>query len=637
MYFFVMDSSSEWLHCNQHGSFATGSADRIPRRKYHSLLTLREPPVGEPLNALAEVGEFVTRGENTFALHNIDYRDVVHPQGFQHLAFFSQAPLPTWKYQLGPLSIERTLELDAEKDIVRINYQVKGVKELIVFRVEPLLVCRPYHSLAYENPFLDGTVQTEKSGISIKPYGTAPRFYLKISQKDASFLPAGRWDKRVFYTVEQERGYSSTEDYFCPGAFEIKITKDCEFTFHFGEPDTSKANSKKVRAKSKTLQFSAPFFKESAEKFFMIKKSGAHSLVAGFPWFEDWDRDTMISLPGLCLSTGKLAFAKKVLEAYAARAKKQLIPGAPVVSGESQNIMVDAPLLFIRAVQLYSEKANARDCATLMPAVLHILNSLKSGFDSRVEIHADGLLFVKPGNYAATWMDVVIDGTPLTPRNGFAVDLNALYYNGLCFALEWARKNKQKAFVDQWEPIRAKASDSFVKRFWSAERGFLADTHNGSVPDEGLRPNQLWATALKFSPLKKEMAQTILKRIKKELVTPVGIRTLSPADSRYQSHYRGGQRQRDLAYHQGTVWPWLLGIYADSVLNVLGPKAAKVELAPIMERMKAHFLQEGCLGQISEVFDAEEPYMYGGTPAQAWSLGEIIRVEQMIGMESKKR
>ncbi len=641
--------ATEWLESNKTGSFVLGTKNRIPIRKYQSLLTMREPGTEEPLNVLAEVGESISVGENTFLLHNFNYQNVIYPRGFEHLTSFRHQPRPCWTYTIGKIKIFRTLDLDQEKDIVRVFYSVEGISSPIIFRVEPLLTCRPWHQLTHENPFLDGNINKEKEGFSLQPYKNIPRLYMKILGETAEFSSRGHWHKNVFYQIEAERGYDSHEDIYSPGALEIKLTKDAKFSFHFGEKDSKKSATTVSDMVEQAIVpgFSPSEFKTSAEKFLIVKKSGAHSIIAGYPWFEDWDRDTMISLPGLCLSTGKKAFALEILKNYAKRTLKQVVPSAPVVSGVAQNIMVDAPLLFIRALELYSSQttkngelkisaAKMAELNELMPAVLHILNAFKNKLDPRVEVAANGLFYVKPGAYASTWMDVVIDGQPLTPRNGFAVDLNALFYNAVAFTLKWAKAENQISFIREWEPILTLAKDSFIKYFWNESKGYLADSHDGTHADFSLRPNQLWATALPESPLTTDMAKKILSHVKNNLVTPVGLRTLSPQDPRYKSHYRGDQRTRDSAYHQGAVWPWLLGIYADSLFKYLGSDTAKIELNPIMQRLENHFLHEGCLGQIAEIFDAEEPFNPNGTPAQAWSLAETIRVFHLLNTASKK-
>jgi predicted glycogen debranching enzyme len=618
----------EWLQTNRRGSFAMGCVDRIPRRKYHSLLTLREPGFGDPLNILAEVGESIYVNGKTFLLHNISYGNHTYPEGSRHLISFTHSPRPLWIYEFDGIRLERELELDTTEDIVRIHYKVRGVKAPLQIQLEPLILCRPIHNLTRENPFLNGSMKLEQDGsLSMHPYKEPPVFFLNVTEQQWNFVSEGRWDKGVFYSLEQARGYDSVEDVFSPGFFQIEMKKDGEITFHLGT-DALGRSSFKPR-KRKTLSV-VEELEEAADQYLIVKKNETHSIVAGYPWFEEWGRDTMLSLPGLCLTTGKLDFAQRILEDYAEVLMSSPAPGAPTLSGIPQNIMGDAPLLFVRAVQLLYEKAGNKSVRNLMPAVYSVLSALRQGADPRVEITSDGGIYFKPGPYAVSWMDVVIDGNPLTPRHGFAVDLNALFLNGIHFAVERARDEKNTSFSREWELVLEKADAAFTKRFWSDDYGYLADVHDGFTQDFSLRPNQLWATALPHCPVPAAAARKLIQRVGAELLTPVGLRTLSPFDPRYHRKYEGGQTDRDKAYHQGTVWPWLIGIYADSVLRFFGKKDLEISLQSFLKRIENHIASEGCSGQISEVFDGDEPHRPGGTPAQAWSVAEVLRVVTIL-------
>ncbi len=631
----------EWLQTNQTGSFAMSCVDRIPRRKYHSILTIREPGFGEPLHAISEVAEtFQTAPDpqgvrETFFLHSFEHEGQVHPHGFTHLEKFSYVPRPVWRYRLGDVQIERALEIDSNHDITRITYTFSGITKPATFTLEPLITCRPWHRTTKGNPFLDGCTQFETQGVSIQPYPPLPRLYFKVTGKPSTFTMGGRWLKDVFYSIENDRGYPATDDLFGPGTFQIQIDEDCEITLHCGAKELS--TSKPSKEKKLKPSFSGPALKRAASQFLITKKNGQHSVIAGYPWFEDWDRDTLISLPGLCLATEKFKHAKHVLSELGERYQKQLIPNAPTISGIPQNLMIDAPLLYIRAVQLLGEATDAAQIQALMPAVISILNAFKNGVDPRVEVKSGAGFFVKPGPYAATWMDVVWNGVPLTPRHGFAVDLNALFYNAAHFAMDWAQHNRTaplaETFIKRWTPVLEGAKHAFNERFWSETHGYLADSINpehGQGADYSLRPNQLWAIALKYSPIPASAATRMLDKIRSELLTPVGLRTLSPQDVRYQGKCSGTQEQRDHAYHQGTVWPWLIGIYADAVCKIHGAERMKIEISPILERLGIHFAEEACLGQISEIFDGDSPHAANGTPAQAWSVAEILRVYKMI-------
>jgi predicted glycogen debranching enzyme len=366
----------------------------------------------------------------------------------------------------------------------------------------------------------------------------------------------------------------------------------------------------------------------AAEQYRLTTKSGFHSLIAGYPWFGHWGRDTFVSLPGFYLNTGNARDSRTAVEIL--RSYGELILGG-LQRAEVNMTGADTPLLYIRAVQELKNFAPRASYLEFMPTVCKILNALKGGVDRRVHVSPDCGLWVDQGRWAMTWMDVMLDGQAVTPRSGFAVDLNALFLNAVQFALDWAETNDDK-FTQEWKPLRDKGDDAFLKRFWSDKFGYLADTHNGETADFSLRPNQLWALALPHSPISRERGAKILEIIQKELLTPVGLRTLSPKDPKYRGRYHGSARERDLAYHQGSVWPWLLGIYSDALIHIFGVKKVKEQLTPIIKRLTHHIEHEACLGQISEIFDGDAPHQPGGAPAQAWSVAELLRV--LRGMES---
>ncbi|MEK6706036.1 MAG: glycogen debranching enzyme N-terminal domain-containing protein, partial [Bdellovibrionota bacterium] len=369
----------EWLQTNQLGSFSMGCVDRVPRRKYHSLLTVRDPGYGESLNVLAELGECVSAGRNNYFLHNIRHTNEAAPQQCKIFSDFSCNPKPRWIYRSDDFTLERAIELDPGQDTVSVHYEFADIKAPLTVTIEPFFVCRPIHDLTRENPFLDGAIRTEPEGISFKPYPPLPRLFMRIIGHGASFSPSGRWDKNIYYSIDHERGYEPREDFYCPGTFKLHLDRESVFHFQLGLNDLSE----KPRHKRQIKPPASSTLKTSASSYLFTGKDGFNSIIAGYPWFGEWARDTMISLPGLCLSTGKIKEAKKILASHASLFMKYFIPNAPTKSERPQNIMVDSPLLFIRAVQLFSEYADKDDLRPLMPAVFHILTSLKEGRDDR--------------------------------------------------------------------------------------------------------------------------------------------------------------------------------------------------------------------------------------------------------------
>ncbi len=639
--------SCEWIETNGGGSYAMGTVDRIPRRKYHSLLAIREPGHGEPFNALLDIGETVRSQQKTVKLLGFSFGNVVESEGFGYLTDFQHRPHPQWSYCVGGTTLRRSIELDSERDILRLHYHVTvDPKETpVTVCLRPYLPQRPIHWLTRANPFLNGAVHFEAGGVVMQPYSDMPALHLSVSGHEARFEMDGNWIKNLFYEQEQQRGYEAREDTFTPGQFCLELTGDCSFTLAVGtEQEPKKRRLLRARPRIRSAKTFVARLELAAERYLATTRQGFHSVIAGYPWFGHWGRDAFVSLPGLCLERGAIPEAEAILSSYGRPMGEWMrVHGAVCAIPELGLIMtgVDNPLLFARAVQMLEEYAPRSRHETFMPIVCNLLDALREGADRRVKVTSDGGLYVAPGPWAMTWMDAMVGGLPVTPRHGYAVDLNALFYNASCFALHWAeaqRGTEWGAFAQTWAPLVQAGGPSFMRRFWSEERGYLADCHSGaegpSAADGGLRPNQLWAFALPYSPLGPELdriGKRSLERIRDELLTPVGLRTLTPSDPKYRGTYGGDLRRRDEAYHQGTVWPWLLGIYTDSVQRILGPKAARAEIQPILDRLDEHMEREACLGHISEVFGGDAPHLPGGAPAQAWSVAETLRAAKRIG------
>jgi glycogen debranching enzyme len=609
------------LQTNRRGSYALGTVDRVPRRKYHSLLTVREPGFGDSLHVLAGTAETLTIGDETYFLHSIQYEHAEWPGGERHLISFDHAPEPAWEYSAGNLTIRRSVHLFHNADAVRITYAVEGVQTPLEFTLQPLLTFRPMHGLTVENPVLDGQVYPDgDGGIVIAPYAALPSLRMSVEGETATWETGGWWHKGVFYSFEDERGYDAYEDYFSPGVFKLMLYQDATFSLlAAAEPVSAEDEAAPVPDIDPLAR--------AAQQYRYATKSGLEGIIAGYPWFGEWGRDTMIALPGICISTGRYDEARAILEGYGSRLANGLIPNVPADSGGAPNTnAIDASLLYVRAVQLLRAAAGPGSTEALMPVVVGVLGAVLAGADKRVRVTPEAEIWVDPGPWAMTWMDALVDGWPVTPRHGFAVDVNALFYNALGFVVDLARESADQATLDRFEPLLNRAGPAFMARFWLRDEGYLADCHNGLVPDRSLRPNQLWALGLPHSPVPQPQAIQALAAVRLALVTPVGLRTLAPSDARYQGRYEGTQRERDLAYHQGTVWPWLIGIYGDAVLRCEGPDALKEALAPIVKRLRQHMDEEACLGQISEVFDGDEPHRPAGAPAQAWSVGEVLRM-----------
>lgn len=589
--------------------------------------------MGEPVNMVAELEEWFDVGdEGEVGLHSYDWGNTIEPQGIDYLTRFE--PMPRWTYSFAGLTLTRELWLEDEADAVWIRYSIEGLTRPVDVRLRPLIRCRPIHDLTFANPFMNGQIEVEHGGslqVSLHPYEGVPPLVASLHGVSGAFHADGHWYEGVHYAWERARGYDDAEDLFTPGEFRVRLEHDGAFCVRLG---TSPAKSHEPQVLTSLLSPHRSFVQEledAAEAYLVELQGNRTGIIAGYPWFGEWSRDALLALPGLCLARDEVGKAVDVLESLASRRENGLIPNIPQ-SGDvpSNGEAIDATLLFIRATALVAKRTRSQRVTALQETCLDLIEEIAAGADPRVRVDEEGFLFVDHGPWALTWMDALVDGHAVTPRQGYVVDLNALWLFGLQTALRWAKRLRPE-FLQTWGETAKKLSDHFEERFWLQDEGFLTDTHDGKEPDRKLRPNQLWALMLPGIPIDKVRKQRALQAVRDKLLTPVGLRTLSPDDPDYQPFYRGAQTERDRAYHQGTVWPWLLGIYADAVDSIEGPEAAKAEMMPVLAALSAHLRTEGCIGQIGEVFDGDAPHRPGGAPAQAWSVSEVLRVAKLAG------
>lgn len=611
----------EWLAANTHGTFAMGCVDRIPRRKYHGLLTLREPAEGDPLHVLAEVGESVTVAGRNYLLHAFRFAGATWPEGYKHAVGFDPAGV-RWTYDLGGLLLQRKLRLAHDADHAVVEYRLLGEGECTLW-LTPYFTLRPFHGLGRENPLLHGAARVQGPSAEFQFYPKSPPVRLTVAGAPAHYEASGQWVRGVRYEWEAARGYPYEEDLYAPGAFKLTCTAPAAFQLTVALDGVTARETPHRERLAPTLRGA---LEHAAPAFLAHRRDGFHTVIAGFPWFGEWGRDTLISLEGLCQAAGRRDHQARTLNDYAGALHHGLVPNVLARRPAEINAnSIDASLWFIRAVQQLAEHA-AHQAAPLMPSCMNILTAIRNGADRRVRVGDAGEVEIARGPWALTWMDAMIDGVPVTPRAGAPIEINALFYNAVRFVLAWAMERDERGFVEAFAPLMAGYPERFVQRYWDDERRHFADTVLNGVPDRCLRPNQLWAIGLPYSPVPEGIASEALERVTEALLTPVGLRTLAPGDPAYLGRYGGDQPARDRAYHQGTVWPWLLGAYADAAWRIWGAERTRELVAPALERLAWHCEHEGCLGQISEVFSGDAPHEAGGAPAQAWSVAELYRV-----------
>ena len=634
----------EWLETDGRGGYASSTLEGCHTRRYHGLLVanLTAPEGRHVLLSKLEDSLLVKGKEHFFTSHR--YPGVLFPPGPPLLQEFILDIHPRFTYRVGKICLQKSILLSRDRGILLIRYDL-GRSPKGLLRLKPFLAYRGYHGLARANPYLRSHTEGIANGFTIEPYAGMPPLFIWTSAS-SRFLASPLWYKSFEYTEERERGFDWEEDLFLPGILEVPVEKggtvilavSCESS----EEDPIAIRETEILRRREEFsddeKLANGFTGEDRDLFLALLRagrqflittpSGRPAIIAGYPWFGSWGRDALISLPGLAFSAGRIGEGIEILTEIGRHEREGLLPnffsadGAP----EAYNT-VDSSLLYFRAVQ---ELLRVTDDIGLIRSrfwtvMKRIINRFLAGTRFGVGIDDRGLLHAGEEGRALTWMDAVVGGRPVTPRYGYAVEINALWYNALCFATDLAGRydDPQGSYSDRLPAIR----QSFREVFWIPEKDCLGDVFHFGVLDRSIRPNQLFAVSLPFSPLDPAEQAGVVRTVREQLLTPCGLRTLSPADPAYRGRYRGSATDRDAAYHQGTVWPWLLGPFGEAALRVAKDVEKEREfLKRHLRSFLQNHLREAGIGSVSEVFDGDPPHRPGGCIAQAWSVAELIRL-----------
>ena len=627
--------SKEWLETNGLGGFASSSIIGANTRRQHGLLVASlRPPVARHV-LLAKFEERVLINGHEAHISTNLYPGTVFPHGFNIQTEFRLRPWPTFRYSDAELEIEKSVCLIHGENTAVVGYRNVRSRVALELKVRPLLAFRDYNSLMKRGEQVNMRVERTNGTISVQPFGDLPRlyFYGKPDAVDAK----SDWYLRLTYPVEQERGLDFEEDLFTPFELSFRITEGQTVYIVVSTEKRSAVNAAELvaRERERRRQFEAETdavrqtLLIASKAFIARRDKDSLTVLAGFPWFTDWGRDVMIALPGLTLTSGRFDVARKILLTFARFCDRGMIPNAFPDAGEApQYNTVDAPLWFIVAGWKYW-RASGDDEGTrqFLPALADVVKSYKEG--TRYDIHAceDGLITAGTPGTQLTWMDVNVDGYMPTPRHGKPVEINALWLNALLMLAEMEEKilrDIQAAVI--LRKLADQVAGSFARAFWFAEGSYLYDVIQGTFKDTAIRPNQIVAVSLPYSPLDKTQQKAVLDVVTEHLLTPYGLRSLTPKHEKYVGKYAGNRWQRDCAYHQGTVWPWLIGPYCDAYAKVNGTgKTQRREIAKIIQPLLDHLGGTG-LGTVAEVFDGNPPHRPGGCFAQAWSVSELLRI-----------
>jgi predicted glycogen debranching enzyme len=661
----------EWLVTNGLGGYAASTVLGVNTRKYHGLLVAALHPPSDRTVCLAKLDEDILVGNNIYRLGTNEFNGAIFPQGYRFLKELALSPLPSYTYNVPDIEVTKTIFMPQGKNAVAAVYSIlnHGGAEAKI-RVYPVLTCRHFHSIIdrRRNPL--SFSQQQRVG-EFKVAFNVPKATVILRSTAGEFNEKATWVEGLHYREEASRGESSTDDCYQPGYFEVLVPNKWEKDFtviavasessqecrEISEAFGNAMHDAKRQLKSELTQRESlltEFYAsnsqvprsdwlnwtlQAADAFIVEGADERKCVIAGYFWFETWGRDTFISLPGLMLTTGRFKDAEKIFLDFMRHSKQGLIPNfIQDRSGEPAYNTVDATLWYINAVLQYLKYTGDFKFIRkqLWSNLKATVESHEKGTAFGIRLDSDGLL---AHGVRLTWMDAEVNGVAVTPRAGKAVEIQALWYNGLKIMQLLAQRFDETSLAEKYAEMARKTRESFNEMFWNGESGCLFDVLDASGADSSLRPNQVIAAALDFTMLDNNKSEQVLDVVTRELLTPYGLRTLARSDNQYRGMYIGDRLSRDHAYHNGTVWPWLLGFFTTAFLKVKGHSDLRLEYAlkNFLLPLFTHQIFEAGLGTLSEIFDGEPPHAPRGCVAQAWSVAEPLRayVEDIMQIRPK--
>jgi predicted glycogen debranching enzyme len=645
---FEQGSRREWLEANGLGGWASGTISGAHTRRYHGLLVAAtKPPVGRQV-LLSKLAETLVVGDRRVELDANAYPGTVHPRGFEHLVEFALTPFPTFTYAAGGVRLRKTIVAIHGENTTVVVYELLEAGGEVELELRPLVAYRDYHALQHANDGIGFANASFRDGVfRARPYLGMPELLLSIP--GARFSPRPDWYYRFEYAMERERGLDALEDLFSHGVFHrtlrpgerLGVVASIEDIAGRDPFELVERQRARRRIAADIVSPDEPVTRAlalAADTFVVRRGEDLRTIIAGYPWFSDWGRDTMIALPGVCLATGRLDDARKILRAFAGSVSQGMLPNRFPDAGEAPEYnTVDATLWFFVAAWRYLEASGDEPFVVqeLLPVFEDIVAWHERGTRYGIRVDDDGLLRAGAPGAQLTWMDAKVGEWVVTPRHGKPVEVQALWINALAILADLRKRAGQRAQGEGLAGRVGQLKARFVSVFWNDEAGYLYDVVDGERRDASIRPNALFTLALPFTLLPKDKAKRLLAVVEEKLLTPVGIRSLAPDEPSYRGRYEGGPAARDGAYHQGTVWSWLVGPYCDAVVRTLGAPG-KTKARKALAGLVAH-LQDAGLGTVSEIFDGDAPHAPRGCPSQAWSVAELLRAHRETAVAPRKR
>jgi predicted glycogen debranching enzyme len=632
---FQTSSSQEWLETNGLGGWASSSVSGANTRNYHGLfVSAIKPPVDRAV-LLSKLEENILVGKSRYELSTNQFPGKIAAEGLQYLTKFSKDIFPVFQYNVGNIEIKKTIAAIYQEDLVVVTYEVAKADSEFILELKPFVAFRDYHSLSKANDHINKVAEFGNGLLKIKPYPEYPSLFIYVNDSFFKYDPA--WFNNFEYKQEQERGLRFSEDLFSYGNFSVKLKEGSRVSIVISTSENSSTDAffllGKEKARREHLIQDLPvkdslsrILSLAADQFLVKRGEDLRTIIAGYHWFGDWGRDTMISLPGICLVNGRYEEAAKILKAFSLFIDKGMIPNRFPDQGEHPEYNTsDATLWYFVAIKKYLDYTDdeAFVINELLPGLYNIIEWHDKGTRYNIRIEEDGLLYGGEHGSQLTWMDAKVGDWVVTPRIGKAVEINALWYNALCIMIELTRRERKIKESHLFQQRAEKVKEAFLATFLNKEKGYLYDYVNGQEKDSSFRPNQIFAMSLPYPLLENDLSLSILKMIEDKLLSPYGLRSLAQDDPKYIGYYKGDQLSRDGAYHQGTVWSWLLGPYITSKIRLEGEEGKQTVLK-LLTKFETHFYEAG-IGTVSEIFDAEPPFVPKGCIAQAWGVAEVLR------------
>ncbi|MBW7847976.1 MAG: glycogen debranching enzyme family protein [Bacteroidales bacterium] len=628
----------ELVRSNRSGAYASTTISGCNTRKYHGLLVVPQPWLDHNNHILlSSLDETIIQHDESFNFGVRMYPNgVYNPKGHKYLREFTSDPIPRITYRVGGVVLDKEMLFAENEDRILIRYTLREAHSKTTLRLKPFLAFRNIHQLTRANIDANTKYEPIPNGAAWKMYAGYSNLYFQIS-KTNEYIHIPDWYYNVEYLREKENGLPYQEDLFSPGFFDIDIRTGESIVVAAGLEQAKVENLNKIfnnEIKKRIPRNNYENCLLNASEQFLVKTKNKTELMAGFPWFGTWGRDTFIALPGITLAKGDEVNFKSVLDTMIASMKGPFFPNIGR-DNKPDYEAVDSPLWFFWCLQEYATfKNNSGEIwKKYRKPMMTILEDYRQGTDYQIGMDENGLIHAGGTGMALTWMDVFDNGKPVTPRSGYAVEVNALWYNAVMFAIEAATQAGDRDFVARWAELPQLIRESFQKIFSEPGKTWLADTVFEGRHDWTVRPNMLFAVALPYSPLTEEQQNNVLNKIKSDLLTDRGLRTLTPLDPNYKGVYEGNPHERHMAYHQGTAFPWLLSHFCRGWVKLYGKGGLT-----LVEELYYGFeptLNEAGIGTVSEIYDGDPPHEAKGAISQAWSVAALIQMKQLIDQTRK--